>query len=131
MERVRVDNWPFLIWVFVLDLLHVPPGSCAIAFAWPFFPFPLIFEFPLTRPPAALPPTPIEDPLAPVGDVEVPAVPRLEADVPPAAALPPLPIVAEEPPDPAELPPVAAPLALCAAAKLTVLKIIALHSSAE
>jgi hypothetical protein len=43
-------------------------------------------------------------------------VPSVEADVPPAAALPPEPTVADEPDGEDEAPPVAAPLALCARA---------------
>jgi hypothetical protein len=66
-------------------------------------------------PPAALPPTPIEDDV-PALPVEVPAVPSVEADVPPDAALPPLPTVPEDPVGDVDVPPVAAPLALCASA---------------
>jgi hypothetical protein len=40
-------------------------------------------------------------------------VPRVDADVPPAAALPAEPTVAAEPDGAIEAPPVAAPLALC------------------
>jgi len=62
--------------------------------------------------PAALPPTPIDD-----APPDVPAVPTLEAEVPPEAALPPLPMVAEpeagEDDMPPEVPPPAPP-ALCA-----------------
>jgi len=63
---------------------------------------------------AALPPTPIEDDV-PDWPLEVPAVPSVEAEVPPVAALPPLPTVADPVVD-IEAPPVAAPLALCAIA---------------
>ena len=77
--------------------------------------FGLTFDCDLTLPPAALPPTPIDDDV-PDGPVDVPAVPSVEAEVPPAAALPPLPTVAEEPDGEVEAPPVAAPLALCATA---------------
>jgi len=76
--------------------------------------FGLTFEFDCTLPPlaeAADPPTPIDDEV-PAEPVEVPAVPRVEADVPPAAALPPEPTVADEPDGDVEAPPVAAPLAL-------------------
>jgi hypothetical protein len=66
-------------------------------------------------PPAALPPTPMDDEL-PALLVEVPAVPSVEADVPPAAALPADPTVADEPDGAVDAPPVAAPLALCAKA---------------
>jgi len=44
--------------------------------------------------------------------VELPAVPRVEADVPPAAALPPEPTVADDPAGDFDAPPVAAPLAV-------------------
>jgi hypothetical protein len=62
---------------------------------------------------AALPPTPIDDDV-PALPVDVPAVPSVEAEVPPDDALPPLPTVAAEPDGDTEAPPVAAPLALCA-----------------
>jgi len=74
----------------------------------------LTFESECTLPPfaeAADPPTPIDDD-DPAEPVEVPAVPRVDADVPPATALPPEPTVAEEPDGDVEAPPVAAPLAL-------------------
>jgi hypothetical protein len=66
-------------------------------------------------PPAALPPTPIDEDV-PAPPVEVPAVPRVEADVPPEAALPPLPTVPDELAGDVDAPPVATPLALCATA---------------
>jgi hypothetical protein len=78
-------------------------------------PLPLTFDCDCTLPPAAEPPTPIDDDV-PAAPVEVPAVPSVEADVPPAAALPALPTVPEEPDGEAEAPPVAAPLALWASA---------------
>jgi hypothetical protein len=74
----------------------------------------LTFEFDCTLPPfaeAADPPTPIDEDV-PAEPDEVPAVPREDADVPPAAALPPEPTVAEKPEGDVEAPPVAAPLAL-------------------
>jgi len=71
------------------------------------------FVLPLAA--AALPPTPIEDEV-PDCPVDVPAVPKVEAEVPPAAALPPDPTVAAEPDGDTDAPPVEAPLALCASA---------------
>jgi uncharacterized membrane protein len=67
----------------------------------------------LPRPP--LLPTPIEEEV-PDWSVEVPAVPSVEAEVPPTAALPPEPTVAAEPDGDTDAPPVAAPPALCAIA---------------
>jgi len=52
----------------------------------------------------------------PLLPVDVPAVPNVDADVPPAAPLPALPTVADEPDGEVEAPPVAAPLALWATA---------------
>jgi hypothetical protein len=52
----------------------------------------------------------------PPAPVEVPAVPSVEAEVPPDAALPPDPTVADDPDGETEAPPVAAPLALWAMA---------------
>jgi len=75
----------------------------------------LTFDRAAAFPPAALPPTPIEDDV-PAAPVEVPAVPRVDAEVPPLAALPPLPTVAADEPGDVEAPPVAAPLADCAIA---------------
>jgi hypothetical protein len=50
----------------------------------------------------------------PFSPLEAPAVPTVDAEVPPAAALPPLPTVAAELSDEIDDPPVATPLALCA-----------------
>jgi hypothetical protein len=52
----------------------------------------------------------------PAGEDETPAVPNVDVDVSPAAALPPEPTVAEEPDGDTEDPPVAAPLVLWASA---------------
>jgi hypothetical protein len=83
----------------------------AIALECPLLAFGLTLDFDDALPPAALPPTPIDDDV-PADPVEVPAVPTVDADVPPEAALPPLPTVAEAPDGEVEAPPVAAPLAL-------------------
>ena len=115
IDLVRDDTVPLWFLVCVIDLLHVPPPWFAIALEWPLVAFGLTFDCDWTLPPAALPPTPIDEEV-PDGPVEVPAVPSVEAEAPPAAALPPLPTVAEEPDGEVEAPPVAAPLALCATA---------------
>ena len=91
---MRVESSPFLSLVWVCDLLQVPPPSFAIALAWAFVAFGLTLDFAWVFPPAALPPTPIEEEV-PASPVEVPAVPKVEAEVPPEAALPALPTVAE------------------------------------
>ena len=97
-------------------MLHSPPPSFALALECPEVAFGLTWDLvEFLSPPAALPPTPIEDDV-PAAPVDVPAVPTVEADVSPAAALPALPTVAEEPEGDVELPPVAAPLAVCARA---------------
>src|SRR3954471_18413376 len=98
-----------------MDLLQVPPPSLAIALEWPLVPVGLTFDCDEALPPAALPPTPIEEDVPPA-PVDVPAVPRVDAEVPPAAALPAEPAVAAEPEGETEVPPVAAPLALWAMA---------------
>src|SRR4051794_26760426 len=105
----------------VVDFTGGPPGSCDIDFVVeltsPFWTFVLVFEslqvpFSCARafallcrlwglsliwvelrslvPPAALPPEPMVDDV-PLGLVEVPPVPSVEAEVSPEAALPPLP----------------------------------------
>jgi hypothetical protein len=56
--------------------------------------FVLLVAFPSTA--AALPALPIDEDV-PLGPVDVPPAPSVDADVPPAAALPPLPIVALPP----------------------------------
>src|SRR3954465_2622999 len=101
-----------------MDLLQVPPPSFAIALECALVAFGLTLDCDCTFPPladAALPPAPIEEP-APEGAVDVPAVPSVEAEVPPAVALPARPTVADGPDGPTEAPPVAAPLALWAIA---------------
>src|SRR5216110_372393 len=67
-------------------------------------------------PPAALPPLPMVDDVCPLGLVEVPPVPSVEAEVPPDAALPAEPPVAAEPDGPLEAPPAPIVDALCAQA---------------
>src|SRR3954471_20164205 len=67
-------------------------------------------------PPAALPPLPIVEEVVPLGLVEVPPVPSVEAEVPPTAALPAVPPVAADPDGPDEAPPLPAVEALCARA---------------
>ena len=114
IDFVRDDREPFLSLVWVIDLLHSPP-SFAIALAWPFEAFGLTLDFADALPPAALPPTPIEED-APALPVDVPAVPSVEADVPPEAAPPPLPTVPDELVGDVDAPPVATPLAPCATA---------------
>src|ERR1043165_3628677 len=86
-----------------------------MALEWALVAFGLTFDCDEALPfaAAALPPTPIDDEV-PALPVEVPAVPRVEAEEPPDAALPPLPTVAAEPDGETEAPPVATPLALCA-----------------
>jgi hypothetical protein len=56
-------------------------------------------------PPAALPALPTVDEVSPDGLVEVPPVPSVEAEVPPAAPLPAVPPVAAEPCGPLDDPP--------------------------
>src|SRR5690349_15603176 len=94
----------FSIVVLVCDLLQVPP-SCAFARAWScsLLGFSWILLLVVALPPslvAALPPPPMVD-AVPLGPVEVPPSPRVEAEVPPAAPLPAVPTVplppAEEP----------------------------------
>src|SRR3954463_6818590 len=89
IDFVRDDTVPLWSLVCVIDLLQVPPPSFAIALAWPFVAFGFTLDCDCTLPPlavAAEPPTPIDDEL-PDCPVEVPAVPSVEAAVPPAAAL--------------------------------------------
>lgn len=112
IDLVRDDTVPSCSLVWVIDLLQVPPPSLAWALECALVAFGFTCDCEEALPPAALPPTPIEDEV-PSGPVEVPAVPSVDADVPPAAPLPALPTVAEEPDGDEEAPPVAAPLALC------------------
>jgi hypothetical protein len=87
---------PSRTFVLVCDFEKVPP-SCAIAFDWPFkppLPVSLAFERSMVLPPAALPPVANDEPVFPFAPVEVPPVPSVVAEVPPAAAEPPLPAVA-------------------------------------
>lgn len=100
---VRDVTSPLWILVWVLESLHVPP-SWARAFDMPFILFSLPFrrELTLSRvPPAALPAVPSAE-ADPVGEDEVAPTPKVEADVPPAAALPPVPPAAAPPPAPPE-----------------------------
>src|SRR4051812_18912932 len=91
-------------------------------------------------PPAAVPPVPIVDDVVPVGVVDVPPVPSVEADVPPAAPLPAVPPVAAEPPAPTDAPPLPTVDALCASAavetaalnvpaRITSLRLVAMRGS--
>jgi len=77
-------------------LLNVPPScACALVLALRTGPLPLLRLVRLCALPsaaAALPPLPIEEPV-PDGPVDVPPVPTVEAEVPPAAAEPPLPVM--------------------------------------
>src|SRR5690242_15895383 len=100
MLLVRESSSPCLSLVSVIDLLQVPP-SCARALAWSCIMLGLSCTLLLlvALPPsavAALPAPPMLDDVA-AGPVELPPRPRVEADVPPAAALPPLPTVPLEP----------------------------------
>jgi hypothetical protein len=77
--------------VWVIDLLHVPP-SCALAFDWPCntweLAWILVLLVALPVAAAALPAPPMLDE-APFGPLDAAPSPRVDADVPPAAALPP------------------------------------------
>lgn len=94
---VEPTSSPALTLVRVCERLNVPPSwACARALEFSTGPLPLfmltpVWDLPLTE--AALPPAAIEEPVLPVGDVDVPPVPTVEAEVPPAAAEPPLPPV--------------------------------------
>jgi hypothetical protein len=82
-------------------------------------------------PPAAVPALPIVDEVAPVGLVDVPPVPSVDADVPPAAPLPAVPPVAAEPDAPTEVPPLPTVDALCASAAEETAALIAHASNAS
>jgi hypothetical protein len=82
-------------------------------------------------PPAALPPLPMVDEVVPVGLVDVPPVPSVVADVPPAAPLPAVPPVAADPPAPTEAPPLPVVDALCATAAEARAALSALASKAS
>src|SRR3954452_7068863 len=69
-------------------------------------------------PPAAVPPVPMVDDVVPVGLVDVPPVPSVEAEVPPAAPPPAVPPVAADPPEPTDAPPLPTVEALCARASV-------------
>jgi hypothetical protein len=93
--------------VLVFESLQVPP-SCARAFdmlcrlfwlAW------VLVRLAFLLPPAAVPPLPMLEDVAPAGLVDVPPVPSVEAEVPPAAPLPAVPPVAAEPEGPLDDPP--------------------------
>lgn len=88
---------PAFTFVRVWERLKVPP-SCAWARALELStgPFPLFMLVPdcaLPLAAAALPPAAMDEPVCPEADVEVPPVPSVVADVPPAAAEPPVPPV--------------------------------------
>src|SRR3954447_16466038 len=114
---VLVRDWtsPLCTFVCVIDRLQVPLSwararvmPCRLLSLPPSFVF-LFFLFP----PAALPALPMVDDV-PVGLVDVPPVPRDEAEVPPTAALPAVPPVAADPPAPTDAPPLPTDVALCA-----------------
>jgi hypothetical protein len=97
MDLVREPtSSPAFTFVCVLDELHVPP-SCARALdmALVLLSLPFTRELEVARPSvaAALPPVPTDDDV-PASPVDVAPRPSVEADVPPAAALPALPAVA-------------------------------------
>lgn len=100
LRVVDVKSSPF-IRVSVVERLHVPP-FCARAFAWSRIMLSfscsllLLVAFPSTA--AALPAPAIEDEL-PAGPVDVAPNPIVDADVPPAAALPADPTVPLPPAD--------------------------------
>src|SRR3954469_24969059 len=81
-------------------------------------------------PPAAVPPVPIVDDVVPVGLVDVPPVPSVEAEVPPAAPLPAVPPVAADPLAPTDAPPLPTVDALCASASGATARLRAPASSA-
>src|SRR5688500_10837394 len=94
VRELRSPPCRTLVWV--IDRLHVPP-SCALAFDWPCsiwglaWILVLLVALPVTA--AALPALPMLDEV-PCGPLDVAPNPRVDADVPPAAALPPDPTVA-------------------------------------
>ena len=99
MLLVRESSSPCLILVSVIDLLQVPPSwAFALALSCSMLGFSLILLLVVALPSvvAALPAPPIVEEV-PAGPVEVPPSPRVEAEVPPTAALPPLPTVPLEP----------------------------------
>jgi hypothetical protein len=107
IDLVRDATSPLCTFVFVIERLQVPP-SCARAFdmlcrllSLP----PTLVRLVSLVPPAALPPLPMVDEVAPDGLVDVPPVPKVEADVPPADPLPAVPPVAAEPDAPEDEPP--------------------------
>jgi len=100
IDLVRESSSPSLILVLVIDLLQVPP-SWAFALAWSLsmLSFSITLLLLVALPPsevAALPAPPMLDEV-PAGPVDVPPNPMVEAEVPPAAALPAVPTVPLEP----------------------------------
>jgi hypothetical protein len=94
IDLVRLVRSPLWTLVWVCDLLHTPPGSCAWSIDCPLrlLPFPCTPLRLIVRPlgAAALPPVPrVDDEV--LGVVEVAPRPSEEAEVSPAAALPPEP----------------------------------------
>ena len=93
VRELRSPSGRTLVWV--IDLLHVPP-SCALALDWACSIWGLerilvlLVALPLTA--AALPAPPMLDEV-PCGPLDVAPNPSVDAEVPPAAALPPEPMV--------------------------------------
>src|SRR4051812_18596071 len=119
IDLVRELTSPLCTLVWVLESLQVPL-SCARAFDMPcrLLSLPLMcVELRSLVPPAALPPEPMVDDV-PLGLVDVPPVPSVEAEVPPTAALPALPPVALELDGVLDAPALPTLEALCARARV-------------
>src|SRR3954454_5111829 len=84
---------------------------------WRLLALPFTLDLLISRvPPAAVPPVPTVDDVVPIGLVDVPPVPSVDAEVPPAAPLPAVPPVAADPLAPTDAPPLPTDDALCASA---------------